>query len=195
MVAANSAVSTPMIATTVSAEGARSKITWERATIYTPAVTIVAAWMRAETGVGPAIASGSHTYKGICADLPATPTNINNVMARMTLGATVSAAAKTWSNWNERKFQNMIKAAIRKPKSPIRLTIKAFLAAFEFAHEGCPNESNSYQKPISRNEHKPTPSQPTKSIIYEAALTRIIIAAMNRLRKTKKRGNRPGSPL
>ncbi len=29
--------------------------------MYTPAVTIVAAWMRAETGVGPAIASGSQT--------------------------------------------------------------------------------------------------------------------------------------
>jgi hypothetical protein len=28
---------------------------------YTPAVTIVAAWMSADTGVGPAIASGSQT--------------------------------------------------------------------------------------------------------------------------------------
>jgi hypothetical protein len=27
----------------------------------TPAVTMVAAWMRAETGVGPAMASGSQT--------------------------------------------------------------------------------------------------------------------------------------
>jgi len=27
--------------------------------MYTPAVTMVAAWMSAETGVGPAIASGS----------------------------------------------------------------------------------------------------------------------------------------
>ena len=27
--------------------------------MYTPAVTIVAAWISAETGVGPAIASGS----------------------------------------------------------------------------------------------------------------------------------------
>src|SRR5947209_16584878 len=44
-----------------------------RVTIYTPAVTIVAAWMSAETGVGPAIASGSQTYRGICADLPVAP--------------------------------------------------------------------------------------------------------------------------
>ena len=32
---------------------------------YTPAVTIVAACINAETGVGPAIASGSHTNSGI----------------------------------------------------------------------------------------------------------------------------------
>ena len=32
-----------------------------RQTMYTPAVTMVAAWISAETGVGPAIASGSHT--------------------------------------------------------------------------------------------------------------------------------------
>ena len=38
--------------------------------MYTPAVTIVAAWISAETGVGPAIASGSQTCSGICADLP-----------------------------------------------------------------------------------------------------------------------------
>jgi hypothetical protein len=33
--------------------------------MYTPAVTIVAAWISAETGVGPSIASGSQTYRGI----------------------------------------------------------------------------------------------------------------------------------
>ena len=33
----------------------------ERTIRYTPAVTIVAAWISAETGVGPAMASGSQT--------------------------------------------------------------------------------------------------------------------------------------
>ena len=37
------------------------KSTLERATMYTPAVTIVAAWIKALTGVGPSIASGSQT--------------------------------------------------------------------------------------------------------------------------------------
>ena len=36
----------------------------------TPAVTIVAAWISAETGVGPSMASGSHRCSGICALLP-----------------------------------------------------------------------------------------------------------------------------
>jgi len=30
---------------------------------YTPAVTIVAAWIKADTGVGPSIAIGNHTCK------------------------------------------------------------------------------------------------------------------------------------
>jgi hypothetical protein len=30
----------------------------------TPAVTIVAAWINADTGVGPSIASGNQIYKG-----------------------------------------------------------------------------------------------------------------------------------
>ena len=36
-------------------------------------MTIVAAWMRALTGVGPSIASGSHVWSGSCADLATAP--------------------------------------------------------------------------------------------------------------------------
>ena len=39
----------------------------------TPAVTMVAAWMSAETGVGPSMASGSQVWSGTCADLPIAP--------------------------------------------------------------------------------------------------------------------------
>src|SRR5881397_1147387 len=39
----------------------------------TPAVTIVAAWIKAEMGVGPSIASGSQTCSGTWADLPTAP--------------------------------------------------------------------------------------------------------------------------
>jgi len=41
----------------------------------TPAVTSVAAWINADTGVGPSIASGNHVCKPNCADLPIEPKN------------------------------------------------------------------------------------------------------------------------
>jgi len=42
---------------------------------------MVAAWMSAETGVGPAMASGSQTNKGICADFPVAPRKSRRHMA------------------------------------------------------------------------------------------------------------------
>ena len=47
---------------------------------------MVAAWISAETGVGPAMASGSQTYRGSWADLPATPNSMNTVIAKITAG-------------------------------------------------------------------------------------------------------------
>ena len=62
--AAMRAVKPPMAAThpRASADAANSGV--QRATRYTPAVTIVAAWIKALTGVGPSIASGSQTCSG-----------------------------------------------------------------------------------------------------------------------------------
>ena len=45
------------------------------ATMNTPAVTMVAAWISAETGVGPSMASGSQVCSRNCADLPMAPMN------------------------------------------------------------------------------------------------------------------------
>ena len=96
MLAANTAVIVPIQATTSSDSGAISKSLWQRATMYTPAVTMVAAWMRADTGVGPSMASGSHVYSGICADLPVAPMKRRSAMARYVPTPTLaSAAAKT----------------------------------------------------------------------------------------------------
>jgi len=61
MRAAQTAVSAPIIATQAIAVGDSTRRKLSRQKRYTPAVTIVAAWMSAETGVGPAIASGSQT--------------------------------------------------------------------------------------------------------------------------------------
>ena len=72
-VAAKKAVIAPTKITTESAVSDSSKIGESRATMKTPAVTIVAAWMSAETGVGPSMASGSQVWSGTCADLPIAP--------------------------------------------------------------------------------------------------------------------------
>ena len=74
--AANIAVTPPMIATAFIALTDNSKIGKNRATKNTPAATIVAACIKALTGVGPSIASGSHVCSGNCADLPTAPANI-----------------------------------------------------------------------------------------------------------------------
>ena len=60
--------------------------------MYTPAVTMVAAWISAETGVGPSMASGSQTYSGNCADLPVAPKNSSSAIALSTPKPAVSAA-------------------------------------------------------------------------------------------------------
>src|ERR1700710_838220 len=61
---------------TITKESAVSE-SWKsgdmRATMKMPAVTMVAAWINAEIGVGPSIESGSHTCSGNCALFPMAP--------------------------------------------------------------------------------------------------------------------------
>src|SRR6478752_9149698 len=71
----NSAVMAPITRMNDSATSDSSNSGDMRATMKMPAVTIVAAWISAEIGVGPSIESGSHTCSGTCADLPIAPTN------------------------------------------------------------------------------------------------------------------------
>src|SRR6185437_6139230 len=77
----NSAVLAPMISTSDSAVCDSSNSGDILATMKMPAVTIVAAWMSAEIGVGPSIESGSQTCSGICADLPIAPINRHTQMS------------------------------------------------------------------------------------------------------------------
>src|SRR5205085_3227427 len=63
----------PMMITKDLAASESSKSGDMRATMKMPAVTIVAAWINAEIGVGPSIESGSHTCSGNCALLPMAP--------------------------------------------------------------------------------------------------------------------------
>ena len=64
-----------MISTNDKAVGDNSNKGDILASKNTPAVTIVAAWIKAEIGVGPSMESGNQTCNGICADLPMAPPN------------------------------------------------------------------------------------------------------------------------
>ncbi len=69
------AVVDPMISTNDKAVSDSSNSGDMRATMKMPAVTMVAAWISAEMGVGPSIESGSQICSGTCADLPMAPMN------------------------------------------------------------------------------------------------------------------------
>ncbi len=56
---------------------------------------MVAAWISADTGVGPAMASGSHTNSGSWADLPHAPTKRSRAMAVAVTGAISGACSST----------------------------------------------------------------------------------------------------
>src|SRR3954466_16237437 len=104
--AMKSAVMAPMIVTNDSAVSDHSKSGLIRATMKMPAVTIVAAWISAEMGVGPSIESGNQTCRGTCALLPIAPMNRQMQITESTddgaspqrlivVPATFGAAAKT----------------------------------------------------------------------------------------------------
>src|ERR1700733_1404589 len=77
MIAAINALSVPTYATIFKDTPSKENIGNNLATRYTPATTMVAACINAETGVGPSIASGNQICTGNMADLPAPPANTN----------------------------------------------------------------------------------------------------------------------
>ena len=180
-----------MTITKVSAAGDASKIGESRATINTPAVTIVAAWIKADTGVGPSIASGSHVCSRNCADLPIAPINkskqvivaaFQSTPMKCTFIAAISGTrAKTASYETEPVSTNTKKIPSAKPKSPTRLTINAFIAA-AFA-VGFWN-----QNPIKRYDANPTPSHPKNICTRLSDVTNINIAKVNSDKYAKNRG-------
>ena len=71
----NRAVIAPMTIMKESAVSLSSNSGDMRVTMKMPAVTMVAAWISAEIGVGPSMESGSQTCSGNCALLPMAPMN------------------------------------------------------------------------------------------------------------------------
>ncbi len=141
--AARMAVKMPIAATRTMTSEALWKIRLQRATRYTPALTIVAAWINAETGVGPSIASGSQTWSGNWALLPTAPQRISRAMAICHSCGMAPILAKTACMLSVPIWVQMAMMPRAKPMSPTRLTRKAFLAASAA-------ERRVYQKPINR---------------------------------------------
>ena len=100
---------------------------------------MVAAWISADTGVGPSMASGSQVCRKNWALLPMAPMNSRKQaisisgkvwpMKVQLLPAFAATAGKISANCTEPKAQNTVMMPSAKPKSPTRLTTKALMAA------------------------------------------------------------------
>ena len=158
MTAANNAVNPPMQVIIVAADTPSRKPSAagqpavavyrknNRQSMYTPAATMVAAWMRADTGVGPSIASGNHTCSGNWALLPMAPMKISKpakpAQGPSKAGLATNLALRAAMSRVPARLQ-MARMPSMKPKSPMRLVKKAFF-------EASPAEGFSYQKPINK---------------------------------------------
>src|SRR5215218_5861540 len=97
--APKSSVTVPTTTTAVLAAEDSAKIAWLRVIRYTPAVTMVAAWIRADTGVGPSMASGSQVWRKNWADLPIAPMN-SRKQAISISGNTWPAKVQVFPAWS-----------------------------------------------------------------------------------------------
>lgn len=148
-----------------------------------PAVTIVAAWIKAETGVGPSMASGNQACKPSWADLPNAPSNKKKQITFNKLNSTPKKKKLELDKYGiilnkVKKFNDPISLKIKTipvkiKKSPIRLTSMAFKADFNAGRR-------VFQKLINKYEHKPTPSQPKNKTIKLSEVTRINIKKTNK---------------
>ncbi len=144
--AARIAVKTPIAATTSIAWGAEAKMGEARATRYTPALTIVAAWMSADTGVGPSMASGSQTWSGNWALLPTAPAKMRRAMTTTLTARPEPPSTMSWIDARMSRVPVVTKIAMMpraNPTSPTLLTMNAFFAARAALRR-------RYQKPMRR---------------------------------------------
>ena len=168
-----------------SAAGAYSRTGEHRARRYTPAVTIVAAWISADTGVGPSIASGNQVCSPNCADLPTAarkrkqqkhvrPCTSNPHKTRVA-SCSAGAHAKSPTNCVVPASCTPVKILNARPKSPTRFISIALIADL-FA---CKRVN---QKLIKRYDARPTPSQPRKST---KKLSPVISISIQKVKKDK----------
>ena len=131
----NKAANAPRNAVTLPITAMRFKIVSSRngkprTNKNTPAATIVAAWINADTGVGPAMAGGSQIDSGNCADFAAAPQKSPKPMAviqRVFSGKTALLSRNTMSVVPNCRYTRI--TASSNPASPIRLIMNALREA------------------------------------------------------------------
>ena len=102
----------------------------------------MAAWIRAETGVGPSIASGSQVCSGIWADFATAPSsspNATQLASCEPFAQCCDAVANTVPKSVVPRSRTMKKMAIAMPTSPIAFITKAFFAAATGSGRSCQN--------------------------------------------------------
>ena len=104
---------------------------------------MVAAWMSADTGVGPSIASSSQDCSGSWADLPQAPSSSSRPSAVTTPWLAAPVFEKTPTKLTVPNSANISMIASDRPASPTRLAMNAFFAAVAAVGLNC-------QNPISR---------------------------------------------
>ena len=119
-------------------------------------MTIVAAWIRALTGVGPSIASGSHVCSGICADFAAAPPSSPSATRFTVVDDEMPAVANEVAKSSEPECAISTKNASAIVASPNAFMTNAFFAAATADGFSC-------QKPIRRYDERPTSPQPASS--------------------------------
>ena len=106
-------------------------------------MTIVAAWISAETGVGPSIASGSQVWSGICADFATAPPSRPSATRLTSVCDIPPAPSNAVSKSSVPVCQIRTKSASAIVASPNAFITNAFFAAATACGRSC-------QKPISR---------------------------------------------
>ena len=145
---------------------------------------MVAAWISAETGVGPAIASGSHVCRKNWPDFDMTAAIRQSDATVNAVFDTVPAAAAPAMSGIENVLaapavKNRMIIPISRPMSPTRLVRKALSAASLLF-------LSSHQWPMSANEQTPTSSQAVMNWTIDSETTSSSIEAVNRDRNAKK---------
>ena len=143
----------------------------------------MAAWIRAETGVGPSIASGSQVCSGTCADFANAPTSRPMQPATSSPSLCENASldlVELVRKSSEPVPLKMKYVPITRPTSPTTLMTNALMPARVAV-------VRRYQNEISRYEAAPTNAQPTIRNKKLPARTSSSIEKTKKFRYAKKR--------